>query len=342
MQLAGLKCVITVLAAWATTAMVLSYALARNVVDVPNHRSSHTQPTPRGGGVALLLCFLAGVAWGPHGIDSVGGLPVVVAGLAVGGVGFLDDHAGIRARWRFMVHILSAATCTWSLFRHHGPVPYLAADAVAWALAILFLAWMINLYNFMDGINGIAGVEAVTVGLGGVVLAAVSGKLSEQGMAPLFLAAAALGFLFWNFPVARIFLGDAGSGFIGLMLGIFALRAGLGDLRDFVAWNILLGCFTVDATMTLVRRIATGKAFYKAHRDHAYQHAAKANGSHTSVTLVLGAINLFWLLPIAVFVAQARLGMVVGSLLALLPLVALAMRYEAGVNKDEAGAPSDG
>lgn len=334
-ELAGLKFAAIVLATWALTAVVRSYALARNVVDIPNDRSSHQQPTPRGGGVAVLACYLMAFALFTDGVAPLTDWRIVIAGLSVGAIGFLDDHLSIRARWRFLVHIASAALCVWGLSLHRGALPHPVVPAAVWGFAVLFLAWMINLYNFMDGINGIAGIEAITVGIGGLVLHGVTGQPWVQGLAPLFLTAAVLGFLFWNFPAARIFLGDAGSGFLGLMLGVFALQAGLADHRLFFAWNILLGCFIVDASLTLVRRVLAGKAFYKAHRDHAYQHAAKLHGSHARVSMGIGLINLCWLLPVAWLVARSSLGVVTGVAMAYLPLVVVALRYRAGVNVEE-------
>jgi Fuc2NAc and GlcNAc transferase len=334
-QSAAFKGAAIVLVTLLATALVRRYALARNVVDIPNDRSSHIRPTPRGGGVAVLACYLVSFALWTDGIKTTAGMMFIAAGLSVGVIGFMDDHAGIRARWRFLVHIGSAGLCVWGLSTQRMTLPHPAAEAALWGFAVLFLAWMINLYNFMDGIDGIAGVEAITVGIGGLVLHGATDQRWEQGLEPLFLAAAALGFLFWNFPAARIFLGDAGSGFIGLMLGVFALQAGLVEPRLFFAWSILLGCFIVDATFTLGRRVLAGKSFYRAHRDHAYQHAAIMHGSHVWVTLGVGLINLFWLLPVAVLVAQARLGVATGVTLAYLPLLLVALRYRAGVNIEE-------
>ena len=146
-----------------------------------------------------------------------------------------------------------------------------------------------------------------------------------------FLATAAtLGFLFWNFPSAKIFMGDAGSGFLGILLGTLSLMAGLEAPALFWSWVILLGVFVVDATVTLFRRLARQQRLHEAHRSHAYQVAARRFGAHRPVSIAVGLINLFWLLPIAWMVAAGTISGVVGVLIAYAPLVGLAFYLKAG------------
>ena len=202
-------------------------------------------------------------------------------------------------------------------------------------LAVLYLVWLLNLYNFMDGIDGIAGIEAITVCGGGVLLgwlffgADWSAYLS-LGQPALLLAAATAGFLLWNFPRAKIFMGDAGSGFVGLLLGLLSLHAGWLAPELFWGWGILLGVFVVDATLTLLRRLLRRERVYEAHRSHAYQHAARHHGSHIPISLTVAAINLLWLLPLATLVVLGHLNGLAGILLAWTPLVILALYYQAG------------
>ena len=216
------------------TGTLRRYALARSLMDIPNARSSHSVPTPRGGGVAIVLAFLAALpvlAWAnllPWAV--MWGLLGAGGGVAV--IGFLDDHGHIPARWRLLGHFTGAI---WALFWLGGLPPltiFGMSFDLGWLghmLAAVYLVWLLNLYNFMDGIDGIASVEAICVCLGGALLYAVSGIAgSTQAMefvVPLVLAAAVAGFLFWNFPPARIFMGDAGSGFLGITLGLLSLQA---------------------------------------------------------------------------------------------------------------------
>ena len=202
-------------------------------------------------------------------------------------------------------------------------------------LAAVYLVWLLNLYNFMDGIDGIAGIEAVTVCLGGAVLFGLAETGGSEWELPLVLMAAVAGFLFWNFPKARIFMGDAGSGFVGLVLGVFSIQAAWVVPELFWAWVILLGAFVVDATVTLLRRVQRGDKFYEAHRSHAYQYASRKYGAHQPVSLAFGVINLFWLLPVAALVVVGWVDGVVGVVVAYIPLVWLAYCFKAGAMEQQ-------
>ncbi|WP_207886329.1 glycosyltransferase family 4 protein [Pseudomonas sp. 30_B] len=316
------------------TGVLRRYALARSIIDVPNARSSHTIPTPRGGGVSIVVSFL--LALPLAAVFGSAGWPVVLALLGAGAgialLGFLDDHGHIAARWRLLGHFSGTA---WALF-WLGGLPSLSVLGVeldlGWAgylLAALYLVWLLNLYNFMDGIDGIASIEAICVCVGGALLYALSGHVHDAAL-PLLLAAAVAGFLFWNFPPARIFMGDAGSGFLGIVLGILSLQAAWVESQLFWSWLILLGVFIVDATFTLLRRLLRGDKVYEAHRSHAYQYASRQFGRHLPVTLAVGLINLLWLLPIALWVCSGELDGVLGILLAYTPLLLLAVKFRAG------------
>lgn len=310
------------------------YALTRSLMDIPNERSSHSVPTPRGGGVAIVVAFLASllVLWSvgmnsPSTLLAIGG-----AGGLIAIIGFMDDHGHIAARWRLLGHFFTSG---WLLFWLGGlPVVELFGahfdlGVFGQVLALFYLVWLLNLYNFMDGIDGIAGVEAVCVCLGACLLYWLIGA-NELIWAPLLLAAAVIGFLCWNFPPAKIFMGDAGSGFLGVVLGGLSLQAAWENPSLLWGWLILLGVFIVDATFTLFRRLLRGDKVYEAHRSHAYQFASRRFGRHLPVTLATGLINLCWLLPIAVCVTRFGLGGVWGVLLAYIPLIVLAIMFRAG------------
>lgn len=316
------------------TAGLRQYALRRQIIDIPNARSSHTVPTPRGGGVGIvvsfLLClpFLSAFSWAPaEPLLGIGG-----AGALIALIGFMDDHGHIPPRWRLLGHFTAAA---WLLYWLGGMAPldiFGYALDLQWAgyvIAAFYLVWMLNLYNFMDGIDGIASVEAITVCLGAALIAFLDNAQTLVFL-PLLLAAATAGFLFWNFPPARIFMGDAGSGFLGIVLGGLSLQAAWHSPSLFWCWLILLGVFIVDATYTLARRLLRGDKVYEAHRSHAYQFASRHYGKHLPVTLAVTVVNLLWLLPIALCVQLWELDGLAGLLLAYLPLVFLAIRFKAG------------
>lgn len=324
-------------AALLLTYVLRRYALARSLMDIPNARSSHSVPTPRGGGVAIVVSFLVALAFiaATGGLDWSASIALLGAGGFVALVGFLDDHGHIAARWRLLTHFVAAF---WAL-GWLGGAPALQLFGVlfdlgwlGFALVAVYLVWLLNLYNFMDGIDGIASVEAICVCVGGALLYVLLGK-PDLALLPLMLAAAVAGFLYWNFPPARIFMGDAGSGFLGIVLGIMSIQAGWVDPALFWSWVILLGVFVVDATFTLVRRLLRGDKVYEAHRSHAYQYASRQFGRHLPVTLAVGVINLAWLLPIALLVGTGKVDGVIGVVLAYGPLVLLAIKFHAGEMK---------
>lgn len=322
--------------AWFLTALLRRYALARSLLDVPNARSSHSLPTPRGGGVAIVVAFLAGLCQAfffGMGVAVELFYALLGAGLVIALLGFLDDHGHIAARWRLLGHFLAAA---WALYWLGGLPPLsvfgglLQLSWVGNVLAAFYLVWLLNLYNFMDGIDGIASIEAICACLGGALLYALVEAPATANVSLLMLVAAVLGFLIWNFPPARIFMGDAGSGFLGIMMGMFSLQAGWTEPVLFWAWLILLGVFIVDATLTLFRRLLRGERVYEAHRSHAYQYASRRFGSHLPVTMGVAILNLFWLLPLAAFVSLGWLDGLVGVAIAYAPLVVLAWLLGAG------------
>lgn len=318
------------------TGVLRRYALARGLMDMPNERSSHSVPTPHGGGLAIVLSFLGGLV----ALKIAGFLPVSLfwalfgAGLWTAAIGWLDDILNLPAGLRLAGHFAGAA---WALTWLGGlpPLPVIGLEVnlgvAGHLLAAVYLVWLLNLYNFMDGINGIAGIQAVTVCAGAAVLYGFFGaETGGMWMAPVLLAAAAAGFLFWNFPTARIFMGDVGSGFLGMVLGVMSIQAAWWVPELFWGWVVLMGAFVVDATVTLLRRAWRGERLYEAHCSHAYQQAASCYGSHALVAIVFGMINLLWLLPIAVLIAAGLLAGVMGVIIGYAPLVAAAIWFRAG------------
>ncbi|WP_454833104.1 MraY family glycosyltransferase [Pseudomonas veronii] len=326
--------VVVALLSFALTAGLRRYALARSIIDIPNARSSHSVPTPRGGGIAIVLAFLLTLpflGW-VHVVSSDVLIAVGGAGALIAIIGFMDDHSHIAARWRLLGHFVASA---WALF-WLGGLPSILVFGMTVNLglaggvfAAFYLVWMLNLYNFMDGIDGIASVEAICVSLGACLIYWLSG-FENLVWLPLILAMAAAGFLFWNFPPARIFMGDAGSGFLGMVLGVISIQAAWVSAQLLWVWLILLGVFIVDATFTLIRRLVRGDKVYEAHRNHAYQFASRQFGKHLPVTLAVAMLNLLWLLPVALCVMLLGLDGLMGLIVAYVPLVILAFKFHAG------------
>lgn len=311
-----------------------AYALKKNIIDNPNERSSHSAPTPRGGGVAVVCSYLLALAVLIYSqqLEVQTGLTLIIAGFIIALLGFLDDHGHINALVRLAIHFLVAIGVVFGLggFSAITILNGFELGFVANIIAVLFLVWLLNLYNFMDGINGIASVEAITTTVSIAILYLLLNTSLNSDMLWL-LAACVFGFLLWNFPKAKIFMGDACSGFLGLTLGILALIALKENLALFCAWIICLGVFVVDATYTLIKRVVNGYKMYDAHRSHSYQILSRKWNSHTPVTLVVVAINLLWLFPIAYLtVIQQWTYPEIGVLIAYLPLIFIAVRLKAG------------
>jgi Fuc2NAc and GlcNAc transferase len=311
---------------WALTGWLRQYALKRQIVDVPNARSLHLVATPRGGGGAIAVAVTAALAWwsltgGTSGAASLTGS--LIGGLVVAGIGFLDDHRHVPPPIRLVGHVVAAALAVASL----GGTSF--GGLLGAGLAVVFVAWFINLTNFMDGIDGIAGVQTLTVCAAGALLAGMIAPGTGLWFEPAVLGAASIGFLVWNWPPARVFMGDVGSGYLGFMVALLTLRAASMAPVMGWCWLILSGVFIVDATFTLARRAARRDRLFMAHRSHAYQHLALDWG-HRRVTLLVAAINVCWLTPVAFLVALGYVSGATGLLLAYLPLTAGALRFGAG------------
>lgn len=287
---------------WVLTGIIRRLVLAHGLLDIPNSRSSHTVATPRGGGLAVVLVTIVGLQVAALlGFCSASvQLALTGGGALVALVGFLDDRYGMPVSLRLGAH---AAAAVWALYWIGGMPPLrvgehlIALGRVGDLLALLAIVWCVNLYNFMDGIDGLAASEATFVCWSAALL-------GEQGLGaalPLLVGCACLGFLRWNWPPARVFLGDVGSGYLGYVIAVLALAATRADPAAAWVW-LILGCaFLVDATVTLTRRLARGENVSEPHRSHAYQWLARRWSSHLHATLTAMILNVCWLLPCAVF-----------------------------------------
>lgn len=316
------------------TGAVRAYALRHQLVETPGPRHSHATPIPHGGGLAIAATFMVGLLF----LLMTDAIPADLfaalfgGGFAVALVGFWDDHRAVPARLRVMVHLGAGG---WALYWLGGfpPLPVgevgVELGLAGFILGTVTIAWALNLYNFMDGIDGLAAAEAITIS--GLACLMMIVNQADQGLLAMgLLAAATLGFLPWNWPPARIFMGDVGSGFLGFAVAVIALHAAHAAAINVWAWTILLGVFIVDATVTLIRRMMRGDRWYEPHRSHAYQHAAARLRSHGLVTCAVTTINLLWLAPLAWIVNNhPRFGLV-GICVALSPLLVLALKLNAG------------
>lgn len=295
----------TVLLAFLMCGAYLRIARRRRILDIPNERSSHSHATPSGGGIPLMLAFVCGLVLAGwfHGVWENVYIMLSVAALSLAVLGFIDDLLSLSMRLRLLVYTLICVLVSVALI---GPV-FATGELVGrawWVLAPLVLLWSLNLYNFMDGIDGFAALQAILACSAAAFLCRGSPAESGYALFCLLLAAVHGGFLIWNFPVARLFLGDAGSVPTGFLLGALALVGMLEGELNPLCWLVLLAVFITDATWTLLWRMLTRQPFMQPHRLHAYQRLSRLWKSHLRVDILLTLINLFWLLPLA-FAVQA-------------------------------------
>ncbi len=314
-------------------AAMLNFAHRAQLVAIPTARSSHTVITPVGGGVAIVFAYLLGIAL----LALQGGLGffellALSMSLPVAVAGFIDDRSDLHHRLRLLIQASSVVLALLFL----GPLPELTFGGVALdglllgvVLAPLCLLWLTNLYNFMDGIDGLAGTQTGFVSL---VAAALLASNADYPLALLclFIFAGSVAFTVWNWPQARIFMGDVGSGFAGMSLGLVALLAHIHATMSLWSWFILLAVFVVDASTTLLRRVLAGQPWAHAHRQHAYQHMANCPNGHKIVSIAVLLINVIYLLPLAFYAGKHPEYGVYFTLLAVVPLTVLAILCGAG------------
>lgn len=316
------------------TYFVLRRARSGGILDVPNERSSHEVPTPRGGGLAIVLA-----ATGAFGLLALLGVlhqrlaMSLLGGTAVAAVGFMDDRRSLPAPLRLVVHL---AAGLWAVIWLGGLPPVRVGSeliqfgAVGYAVGAVGIAWSVNLFNFMDGIDGIATAEAVFISVAGGAVTLVEGGAQGACCAAFAFGAACFGFLPWNWARAKIFMGDVGSGYLGYVIAVLGIAAARKWDVGLIVWGTLSLIFLADTAVTLVRRAIRGERVYTAHRQHAYQWAARRWRSHSVTTGLVVVVNVAWLLPCALLAAAHAREAVWFALLAGGPMLVLTVAIGAG------------
>ena len=288
------------------TRLRLGYSLKRSILDVPNERSSHSVPTPTGGGISIALVTLLGIAVtfyiGAVAFNEF--ICVSTSLILIASVGWVDDHIDLPFYWRFVFYSIAVAI----VIVVFGGIGKISLGNVVFELSVtasviitfLGFVWLINLYNFMDGTDGLAALQAITSSLFAFFLA-ITQQSPGTSLLTLTVCVSSLGFLAWNWPPARIFMGDVGSCVLGFM---FALLILLGEQQATIpasVWCILLSFFLCDATFTLCRRLVFREKWHQAHSSHAYQLLIKLGMTHQQLALTFIAINVIFLWPMAYF-----------------------------------------
>ncbi len=328
-----------VLAAW-LTARFCDPASKFHILDHPNERSLHTNPTPRSGGIAIFAGIGAGLVWRISPLAWPVEIPWLVTSLVlVTVISYMDDRAGVRVGYRFAVHFFAAALLVWNgLVLSSLPLPgtaWLLSPWFAVSLSVLFIVWMINLYNFMDGMDGFAGGMSVI----GFATFGVLGWLAGH-TAFLFVsvvaACASAGFLLFNFPPARIFMGDVGSSSLGLLAAALSLWGARDDVFPFWVALLVFSPFIVDATLTLIRRALHGEKVWQAHKTHYYQRLVQMGWGHRK-TLLWEYVLMFAATGCALWVVDKPVftqWVILGVWILLYASLAIGLRYIEERNRD--------
>ncbi|WP_179188209.1 MraY family glycosyltransferase [Kiloniella majae] len=296
---------ISLLASCVATAMLRKVLINKSILDNPNERSSHTIPTPRGGGLALMGIILLG--WAGHGSASLAPLPgfwfIFIGSIVLMAISWLDDLKNLSPKFRLLIQIIVVVISLWGI-NHDGQeiklFPVIVPQWVDYIFIGLSWVWFINLYNFMDGIDGITGVETSTITFGLVLIASYFSWQPDAFYLPLFVLAATLGFLIWNWEPAAIFLGDVGSIPLGYILGWFMIFLIIKGM--WAAAFILPLYYLCDATITLLKRAVRKQKIWEAHKEHCYQIGVQNGLSHKAVSLTILACNIV-LIALALFLS---------------------------------------
>jgi Fuc2NAc and GlcNAc transferase len=307
-----------------TIGSYLRYAIKTQILDIPNHRSSHTLPTPRGAGIAFAGTFLVFVVlFGLQHALLLRELLAIMAAALVAGIGYWDDRSSLSIRKRLAVQLFASTLVVLCLANFHLPgqaSSSILVVAVLVCFEIFGITWLLNLTNFMDGIDGIVAIEVVTV-----TVVCVGIIVAERGMTITAFLFALLGvtvapFLFFNWSPARIFMGDVGSCFIGFTLGVISLIAVAHHHLSLFCPLILLAVFISDATSTLLTRMLTGQRWSEPHRTHAFQILAQHFG-HKRVSSSVGLLNLIWLAPLAIAAELDQAHGLIYTVIAFAPII---------------------
>lgn len=324
---------------WAVVVFIQQWALRNNHLDIPNERSSHTVPTPKGGGIAIasitLMFFALWLCMSSYHASYII-YTAIAATIAV--VGWVDDQYALPARFRLLFQIALATIFIMAT----GAITQLEFPKLTFSFGSFFgfnicLFWVVgltNAYNFMDGIDGLAAVQSIIAGTGWSIICSLEGQLDLAFLAAM-LVTTSLGFLALNKPPAHIFMGDVGSTFLGFSFAALPilLFATTTNPRLLVAGGVLLLPFIFDSFFTMLRRVLNGENILAAHRTHLYQRLIKSGFSHLSVTLSYGALSLFslfWGISYYIGSSEVMLAAIFLSLLQCIVVVALVYRVEIG------------
>ncbi|MTI09301.1 glycosyltransferase family 4 protein [Rhodospirillaceae bacterium RKSG073] len=278
------------LISWIATILIRRYLVHKAIMDHPNERSSHTVPTPRGGGIVVTGMTLLTWCWFAYESQNWLAFVPAIASLGLAIISWLDDLIDLSAGRRLLLQLIAVFIGYYWIAETGSVTQGLLPIWAEWVIFSFFWAGFVNFYNFMDGIDGISGVETIAISLGLFLIASQLGVLSEIYIVSIYIAAIALGFLMVNWHPAKIFLGDVGSIPLGYLLGALLLH--LAAKGYWVSALILPAYYLCDAGLTLTKRLLKKEKIWHAHKQHFYQQATQKGFSHAKVSLAIACVNI--------------------------------------------------
>ena len=338
LYLLSISGVFIIIASYLFVAGIRAWADRKKILDIPNERSSHHKPIPRGGGIAIVVITM-GALWivyimYPSVYEIKNIITFTMAGIIVAGISLLDDLSSIRNTVRFLVHGFVAIAIIWNIgFISEISIPIIGEIKLQFAgiiITFLFIVGLTNAYNFMDGIDGIAAVQAIIAGLGWAII----GYFYSHSLILLLgfvVTVSSIGFLIHNWHPARIFMGDVGSAFLGFTFATITIIGVQKDPILVYPGILLVWPFIFDTVYTLIRRMVYRENIFEAHRSHLYQRLVIAGWGHRSVTILYGILASVAWIPIGFMVWKIQVGYILTFLIPILLfllLLVITFRYE--------------
>ncbi len=304
-------------------------AINYNIIAIKNHRTLHSLSTPRGGGIVFSLLSILAIflIWWNWQLTQGLLLALVVGGFIATLFGFIDDVKNISAKIKLIIQLMLACWAVYCLYFGELLTFGLMPLYMIIPIVLFFMVWMMNAYNFMDGIDGMAASGAIFVSLAlALALFLTEGPIEIIAIF-ILMASTVSGFILFNWPPATIFMGDAGSVFLGYIFGSLLLFTVFNNNISIWTWLTIFGYFFTDTAVTQIMRVLLVKKWYLAHRSHAYQNIARITGSHLKVTVGVVLYNLIWVLPLSMWSAlQPEMGMVT-AIFSIFPVLVVAYKY---------------
>ena len=316
----------------ASTVLSLIYkkkAIHYSILSIKNHRSLHSLPTPKGGGIVFSLLSILSIflIWWNWQLTEGLLLALTVGGLIATLLGLIDDIYNIRARIKLIIQLSLAYWVLYCLTFDELPLLELLPIYITIPVILFFMVWMINAYNFIDGIDGMASSGAIFISIAlALVLFLTNGPIEIVAIF-ILIASTVAGFILFNWPPATIFMGDAGSVFLGYIFGVLLLFTVLNNDISIWVWLTVFGYFFADTAVTQIIRAVKVKKWYLAHRSHAYQNLARISGSHLKVTSGVTLYNIFWIFPLTMWATLHPEMEILAVLLSIIPALFVAYKY---------------